>query len=143
MNLEQVAGAASQVSLAGIWTVAFILTMRSYLRFKLENMTRRDSAVLARAVRIERAFFAFSFIFLPSLMVWLPVIGLMSPEDQFFLPLVLTWLVILVFGSIHFHLGLRPARAAWIVAVGSSSPSSFEGEILKEKISGEELGRNV
>ena len=89
MSLGQVAVIASQVFLAAVWTVVFILSMRGYLQFKLEKMVRSGDGMMVQAAHLERSFFAFSFIFLPLLMVWLPLIGFMSPDDQLFLPVII------------------------------------------------------
>jgi len=143
MSLEQVAGQVSQILMAIAWTIVFVLTMRAYLQFRLEKMTRGKNETLPHAVEIERSFFTFAFIFLPALMVWLPLIGVMPPDGPFYLPAVLAWLVILVFGSIQFHLGLTPTRAAWVSAISSAATGSFNDTLFKETTSGKEPGRNV
>ena len=143
MSIELVAGIVSQSLLALAWTADFVITMRAYLQFRLEKMRRSEDTMVSQAVRIERAYFTFAFIFLPALMVWLPMIGMMSPEDRFYLPAVLAWLVILVFGSVQFHVGLSPTRAAWMSALGSVDPDPLATAIMKERASGKEPGRNV
>lgn len=61
---------------------------------------------------IKRSYAAFTFAFMPALASWLPALGRLPSTGELFVPAILTWLVLLVFGTMQFYLNLIPAKAA-------------------------------
>jgi len=127
MDTAQLAEVVPEVVLTGAWTVVFLLTVRSYWWFRHNASTKRETELVIATKEMERAYFLFTLAFLPTLILWLPLIGLLPPKDTFYMPVVLAWLVLLLFGSLQFYLGLTPETAI-LKALASSGPTETRGE---------------
>jgi len=116
MDLERIAGALSQALLGAAWLTVVTLTARVFL--EVSKADEHSGSVLTRdESEIRRSYATFTFAFMPALAAWLPVFGWMPSSDQLFFPVILTWLVLLVFGALQFHLNLLPAKAALVAVV--------------------------
>jgi len=133
MDLERIAGAMSQAFLGAVWFIVMALTARVYLRIAARAKSTTNAGLTADEARIKRSFAAYALAFMPALAAWLPAFGWLPSTDQMFVPAVLAWLVLLVFGTLQFHLNLIPAKAA-LMAVVSMEGGGLIGAVAPSEV---------
>ncbi len=143
MDIERIAGAVSQTVLGAVWLVVVALTARVYLRIATRAESTTNAGLTADEARIKRSFAAFALALMPALAAWLPAFGLLPSTDQLFIPAVLAWLVLLVFGTLQFHLNLIPAKAALMAVVSMESGDSIGAAASSKLASVAQRRRNV
>jgi len=143
MDLERIAGAMSQILLGVVWFIVVALTARVYLRLMTRAKSTMKADLTADDARIKHSFSAFALAFMPSLAAWLPAFGLLPSTDQLFVPAILAWLVLLVFGTLQFHLNLMPAKAALMAVMSMETGDSIGTAAPSESSSTAQQLRNV
>ena len=133
MDLERIAGAMSQAFLGAVWFIVMALTARVYLRIAARAKSTTNAGLTEDEARIKRSFVAYALAFMPALAAWLPAFGWLPSTDQMFVPAVLAWLVLLVFGTLQFHLNLIPAKAA-LMAVVSMEGGGLIGAVAPSEV---------
>jgi hypothetical protein len=143
MDIERIAGVLSQAVLGVVWFVVVATTARVYLRIATRAKSTTNAGLTADEARIKRSFAAFALAFMPALAAWLPAFGRLPSTDQLFIPAVLAWLVLLVFGTLQFYLNLIPAKAALMAVVSMESVDSIGAAAPSKLASVAQRRRNV
>jgi hypothetical protein len=143
MNLGQMVGVASQIFLMAFWFMAVVLAARFHLRLMAQGAQASRPDPVVETSRIRRSFTVFCLAFMPALAVWLPIFGRISPADQLFVPAILAWLILLVFGTLQFCLNLAPSNTALMAVMGMEGGESMRKTTAARTASPEEPRRNV
>ncbi len=143
MDLERVVGVISQVALLMVWCIVLVLVSRIYLKLRGTAANRSQGEMTGEGIRIKRSFLTFVFGFMPALVVWLPAFGIVPPADPIFMPAVLAWLVLLIFGGLQFYLNLVPTKVALMAGMGIGGAETASMSATAESVSVKEPRRNV
>jgi hypothetical protein len=143
MDFERIAGVMSQAVLGAVWFIVVALTARVYLRIATPEKSMTNPSLNADEKRVKTSFAAFALAFMPALAAWLPAFGCLPSTDQLFIPAILTWLVLLVFGTLQFHLNLIPARAALMAVVSMEGGDLIGATAHSQATSAAQRRRNV
>ena len=119
MTVEESTIIALQVLLAAVWTSVAVFMIKTYIQMKKRGILRARPESPFKINSIRKSFLAFMLAFMPALFVWLPILSIIELADNLYVPLVLTWLVLLLAGSLHYYLSLIPRKSVWTASLTS------------------------